>query len=93
MGCPVSTHTGPGQTVHSPPRGIPGSATQSHKIESILLTQLPVVLYLLHSNTQESRMIELVQAVLYAYAIIAGPILLAAALGWLVTVWAEDSAN
>jgi len=32
-------------------------------------------------------------AVLYAYAIIAGPILLAAALGLMVSVWAEDSAN
>jgi len=81
MGCPVSTHTGPRQTVHSPPRGIPGSATQSHKIESILLTQLPVVLYLLHSNTQESRMIEIVQAALQGLFIIATPILAAAAVG------------
>lgn len=77
-----STHTGPGQIVHSPPREIPGSTVQSHKIESILLTQLPVVLYLLYSNTQELIMIiEVVQAALQGLFIIATPILAAAAVG------------
>lgn len=32
-------------------------------------------------------------AVLYAYAIIAGPILAMAAVGWVVFVWAEDAAD
>jgi hypothetical protein len=36
-------------------------------------------------------MIEVVQAVLYAYAIIAGPILAMAAVGWVVAVWTEES--